>query len=535
MKSADEILSFLVKAWAEDSSLKYRRGESFRCRPDENIVYIPDYYGDHLPKLSGLPRWRIWRFTSFHEAMHMLYSPPNKSETVRSIHMPFSKQIPEVNFVDWAYSIIEDYRIEKLGLRTYVGYVPEQKFSRTVYASQSDGLRERISKLDPPFQMLNWFLESLLLDVDPQLTCGDDSMFLDEILELARPVESEADLISATTQILQKFIDRFEFIPPIEIPVLPLIGLIRIEDEAIPKSDSSKNTEAISVVLQEFEQVQSEAETRAKISAEKTSMIRKTESRPRAGFGLLTPRKPVNKVDPYRILENTKVLTNRLIQYLRKWKVGWDEVLDYQGDDIDTESYLIGREESARGKFFIDEQLISPKTNIAILLDMSGSIDFADLDFKYKQAIVVIGTALDRIGIKFSIFVFQDPYLWLLKIKNEKWSRLTLEYLAGIRAMGGTPLAGAIDLSMEFQSHEGFKRLVIITDGEPNSPEYAERSIKQAERRGVQVSILGFIANKELKYTSFFDLVSRRPGRVKLINSIDEMPVTFFDLLRTKP
>ena len=147
--------------------------------------------------------------------------------------------------------------------------------------------------------------------------------------------------------------------------------------------------------------------------------------------------------------------------------------LDYSGAEVDVDSYLLERKGDAKGRFFIDEKQISPHTNIAILLDMSSSI--STLEEQYLKSIVIIGEALSYFRMNFSIFVFNQGNFHVVKMCREPWSNGIKEKLASLENKGGTPLAEALLLTQYYSNLENCRKIVVITDGEPNDMRKSSR------------------------------------------------------------
>ena len=83
------------------------------------------------------------------------------------------------------------------------------------------------------------------------------------------------------------------------------------------------------------------------------------------------------------------------------------------------------------------------------------------------------------------------------------------------------------------QPIEGFKYLVVLTDGLPNDERASMEMIRELEQRGIKVLILGFPRERDVEvHSAFFRLVNRKPNRLKIIYKIDELPFAFFELLR---
>jgi len=535
MRGVDEILSFLVKAWSRDNSIKYKHGDIFQCNPEENFVMIPDFHGDKMPNLTGLSRWRVWRFTTFHESMHMLLSPKNKYKFVHDIICDYKLNGKvEHSFVSMVMSVIEDRRIEVVGLEEYVGYVDEREFVLDIGREESKMRKDLIKDigrdLDDAILALEKFSTAVLYEMEPDGKDDDEQKFLNDVVATARKVRSVKELEKATGDITTKFYERYGELPDVNnVKSLATFGIFETSDEMIENISGRPDDTAINDVKTEYGEIKKEIKMIEEIDNEikKQLSIIGEDGSP----GRLQPKKCDYYGDFSELLNGTQTTTNKLISYLRNWKVGWEETQDYYGDNIDVEEYILGRMKGRFGKFFLTEDLISQKTDMSIVIDMSGSIRGMEKD--YMRAMTIIGEALNYIGTKFSIYVFRSPEFIIVKTLQEPWSRRCVGKLAGIKSNGGTPLSEALKLTDELRKIEGFKRIVIITDGKPNSPRESTEMIKRIESSGTSISILGIEKYYDsMDYSDFFKMVGYKQNRVKMLNNIDDLPMVFFDLLR---
>ncbi|MGD0803305.1 MAG: vWA domain-containing protein [Candidatus Bathyarchaeia archaeon] len=531
MRSVNDILGFCIKAWSGNKRIHIKTGDDFKSDPEEAVVEIPNYYGSLYPNLLGLPRWRLWRFYAFHIAMLQLISPRGRARVIEGIATKLEmKESGYHGLILGVHTAVEDYRVEKIGLRTYRGYVAEQRYVRGFVAESEKRLK--YPSIEPVMKAYQSFLKSLMFDIQPKY----DLPFFEEIVAEARAVETLDELVSATTNITQKLVLRYG--PPpgySEFEVESMVVPSDVLDHDVKEAEAKLSKDIVNPtksIIQEYSTIKREharlLDEEARKRTEQSNLEAKAEFQ-RVENGLTIKQIEYMK-DAYRITQGTQMHTNRLIANLRKWQSGWDETLDYSGAEVDIDSYLLERKDTVKGRFFVDERQISPRSNIAILLDMSSSI--STLEEQYLKSIVIIGEALSYFRMNFSIFVFNQGYFYIVKMCREPWSMGIKEKLASLENKGGTPLAEALRLTQYYSNAENCRNIVVITDGEPNDMRGAAEVIRMVEASGTSVSIIGFRHANKRTYTRFFNLLGNRQGRVRVINNVDTLPDAFFDSIR---
>lgn len=539
MNDADGILGFLSRAWSENADLVLRRFGRFGSDPQRSAIYVPDFHDETVhPDLTDLPRWRWWRFATFHESMHDLYSPKSKEEYARGLVRRLGDSKPEL-FPQTQYpgsiismtsetalmlhiiNIIEDYRIEKLGLRTYVGYEGESEWRKGVARewwtnnpAMPSGVHEEV---------LNEFRNATLMDVPPVA----HQRLVSKWDALARTVETVGELSFASLVVLEDILREFGPLPTTFTMLMPQDFII-CDGDASSLPDGDKVPEAIlrelATVMDEAQRIDVENEFASEILVDKQEVLDESSMVPVMSWTITRSFED--------LMSGSDSLTQRLMTLLRRWQVGWKEVLRERGDDIDPEEYVLSRfSDDPSKKFFIDEQLLTPKTNLAVLLDLSGSIGHANLQDPYLRAAGVICGALDFVGTKFALFGFRGgpDHFYVIKTLRQSWDSRRRNMLASLHADGGTPLAGALRWVRHFSGFDDYKRVVVITDGKPDNTRHSVDAARALVGSGVKLSMLGF--TKKVDRGKLFPIVGRYGG-VEVIDDIADLPVAFFELVR---
>jgi hypothetical protein len=561
-----EVLSFLTRAWSEDQKAQFRWcSEGFHADTAMRKAFIMHIRDKRcLPDLEGFDRWRYWRYKTFHEAMHLKLSP-------RYAPLEFIKLSCEASFredpesAEALFRILEDERIERLGLETYLGYLserdwetaycyskfnPDKKkmqsdfdswmtefFTRMLYSKDLHFIRPEWESSMSGFvergrrtrvtddivllvnDMVKWLKENI-----PRDRCSRESPLakrLSEQSQLGKSgsgsspsgfgedapcIETVIGLSSNSPTTIEKSLESLGKNPSqVEAPESLKTEYARIVEAGRGEKDAD---EAVASVLSSLGHG---------VNA-RSSCVKVPEVTSEQWDGLVS--------DVGHVIEETK-------SRLRKWQVGWQETPSVVGDDLDSDALILSRfSESRDSKVFLDEERISNRGKVAILLDMSGSI--SGVRTQYLQSAAIVSEALAFIRSPFELCAFsggrEGNTLWLLKVFKEPWGLESRERLAHLHAHGGTPMDVAIRMASERFRKEGIDRLVIITDGDPNSVGSTRDEISKLLTAGIKVMFLG-VRRADL-FKMEFMLGNAHRDWIEFIEEVQFIPDAFFRLLQ---
>lgn len=165
-------------------------------------------------------------------------------------------------------------------------------------------------------------------------------------------------------------------------------------------------------------------------------------------------------------------------------------------------------------------------TSVMALLDASGSMS-QSIDLAIAAGAAVSGALDGQKGIENSVAVFPvgGPFGDRLGILKDFENRACQARFGGVSTDGGTPLAEAIVSSLEvlYSRKTARKILIVATDGEPDNLASAAASINAANQLGIEIIGIGIRHNVSHLFT-----VS------DYINSIDQLPITLLNLLKSR-
>jgi len=512
-RDPDGLLAFLARTWSEERKVRIVRSNEFGAiKSPQPRILLPSYFAPLLPQLKGFQRWREYRFSAWHEAMHIKFSPP-KSKFVTEIAEELEPEYRHTPLIRYVMSLLEDVRIETLGLEIYKPYRAEQEWSLKMHAN---ALRKS-GRYDFEAALMGTVLLGLQ---PPESLAPEVRRKLVKLREIALSLRTLEDLKKGTIEGVKLLWDLKDWLDLREEPN-PLLEF-NSHFEPDPDLDMEEEGGFLPVLVEEYRSLeQSIKETVARLKYEKDLG---------AKIASCDPSILGQRGDWDYLYSQISAKVNELISLLRKWKVGWDETLDYTGDEVEPELLLISRFSRERQKSFINEEKAGTKTSLCILADFSASIG-AQVS-NYRKALAIITEALDYIGVKFSLYAFHGQLLEIIKPMRYEWDLISKERVAGIVADGNTPIAKHLtNFTLRAPEAERAERFVLITDGMPDEPAEAVEAARRMLRSGTRLGVLLLSRNTAMLKLPFFSELSEIPNTVTYCRDTSELPSKFFTLL----
>jgi hypothetical protein len=461
-------------------------------------------------------KYRVWRWTVWHEALHHRYSPVDYNDrTLKGV----------------VANIIEDYRVNTLGLREFPGMLPETIFH---YAYALTFFNPE--KYPEPLRRVIAFGSRLLVGVVPRGFELYDTKEVEEAVELVKSELTRRDFkldFAEMEELLSKVMELLGLrdVELREDIMHPWVGAGGVEWQQLrehaerlissiggekkageekpgsPEKSSAANPEGSEVdekggasqesegekssvqelreevlegsaLREEFERVVRESRRLNKVEEKLRESVKKgkydsIDSR------LYIPRKLA--IDASRYYDHA--LINHLVAELRRIRKGWLELRSREGDEIDVEEVV-----RRQPKPFIREERVKVGgLKVLLLLDFSGSI--APYDWMYKEALIALGEALNAVGCKFAAFAFTRPHpqtrksaVHLIKDFNERWGVETARRLVQLQASGPTPLDEVYDFLKPYVEKWKPDVFITLTDGFPEDKDGFSRFSETREK-----------------------------------------------------
>ncbi len=188
---------------------------------DGENIYIP-YWPEFKLPLEGFDRWRIYRHGLWHESMHLRFTPP----WIMQLHrLPLEGPLISLpaNYIQLLINVLEDKRIEDLGVRYYRGALAERLYTQAyAYA-----MRPRVETLqwNPLAQAMEAFLQRLLigrvkgkLPPDLEKRVEEAARYAEKALKRLedrypnppRTPEEEAEIVKGIVRIARRVVEKLD-------------------------------------------------------------------------------------------------------------------------------------------------------------------------------------------------------------------------------------------------------------------------------------------------------------------------------------
>lgn len=590
-----EVLSFLVKAWSENKKARFRwiKTGGFHAVTRDQYVLIEHIRNpNNVPELSGFNRWRFWRWETFHESMHLKFSSLIGPKEYVDQHCEKRDNAMALPLM----KSLEDFRINCIGLQTYIGYFPEHDFKYSLalahfLAQTYDPILSQQMRQSPRDEWFVEFISRLYFSQRLDWIQAQHEDQTEKFLDVARTVTHQRG-IATLIDIIIKWLDREFPNTPFNDPFgmcdqtanqgsgtdQPRNVLIAIISKGgAEQPDTKKGKQAFNRKLKKLAQqiaesrgLSSKEAKKAANQAVKGAKIIKLEfnrlekakedAKNAPDFALSTRSELVTDSHGLPTSETARVVIpkpseerypdlidpveseiNRLKSRLRRWRTGWKEVVDTHGDDLDVEAMVTSRishKQHPNPRIFLDENKLSSRGKMSILIDMSSSIGSNERAYLRSGAIIAEG--LSFINARFEVFCFNStrfgtrysgPVLYLIKSVREPWGLEQRERLASMENSGGTPLSNALAVVRKRLKRSSINRLTIITDGHPNDAEASTEQVSTIVRDGTSVFFIGVLSASTENMREM--LSNRSNNRVAMLDSLIELPDAFFRMLKT--
>lgn len=510
------------------------------ARPVHTIT-LPAWDAFDLP-FKGFDRYRIYRSGVWHEANHVRHTPLPLYKWQSSAEQTF-------------FNIIEDRRIEDLGVEDWPGYLPERIYTQAYAYS----LRPEVDKINDRHQAVTEaFMQRLLIGKYKGSLPKDEA---EKVEEAARNVEEqlkklkgadEQTLTKRLRELTQETIAKLQIPPDASTPTYgsesPWTDTFN-PDYPYRQGKSSRDVEeGMEEFFKDLER-QAKAEptgkdgekktpheiTRDDVKAAKEGSADAKNEYERAQKKTPLPEPEIAKFLPVLsqgatpLYRDQKFIT-AMNTHLRKWKTGFKEIVGEKGARLSIPQYIRHKEEpfatrikmSARGK------------KMLVVADFSGSMH--DKEDEYKRALVSAMEVLGGIGSNIAFFGFgTDPaqgnvFFRVKGFTEPKWTQGHSAKVASIEAKyPSTPTPKIYELLEPYIKKHRPAVTVTVTDGEPDNPAATTELVKKL-RRHTRMVAFG-IADPKTKEHMAKRLRNLEYNRSFVVTDVYEIPPRLVKLI----
>lgn len=543
LSEAHSILRFLSRVWSEEKQVivKFRNKTGAFNLPSKKIIVIPNYYNQSLKEhLKDDLRWRHWRFLAWHESMHQKFSK-DPEQTRKKVLYAVKKRLAKHGFDEelerWVKAtepIVEDCRIEHLGILEYPGYKSEVELDGEIAFEHARKLNAEDPKMSEASKLV---VELILFSLCGKRRLRTDSKKVNDLIAEWEPIldNMEMSWFEKKVRLVELVYNSGISIPPgVEL----IHGLMMRKDKGKTENIPSVPLDPLlaNVIKKELQQIVDEMKKEQTKRIAEDGIIQKLDH----DIVGVNPFVPLLSVDPHQVESLMAPVSHvelMLRKKLQKWKIGWAEQLKKSGNDLDAEAFLTCRLNGSvhDGRMWFDEERLSPRARFFILWDLSSS---TRLMLKtYQWCLMMISRVLAELRCQFELWGFygeakqcQMPFI---KRWEDRWEILHELRIASLYAAGSTPMELAVEAIGKRMEEKGQDKLVIITDGQPQKRDETKDELRILMSRGVEVYMLGIDEGTGKVSREFLAFLTGGKGleRIRVITEVAQLPDAFFKLI----
>ena len=488
--------------------------------------------------IQGFDRYRIYREGVWHETMHIKHSPPKLFTYGSGVEHD-------------VLNILEDRRIEDLGVEEWTGYIPERLYTQAyAYA-----LRPRVDSITlPEGRRYESFIQRLLIGkvkgkLSPQETqlIETTAQYVEEELKKLKGKDQD-EIFYSMGDLTKEVMNRLKLDPNMTIPhykgshdswvatFTEQYGRGRDpqevekdmeeffkekENQAKTKERKDGKTKPNEITKEDIEKAR-EGAVEVKTEYDKVQKADKVDP-------AISVWAPVASQAPASLYKDQHFIT-AMNTFLRTWKTGYKEFTGKSGKRLSIPDYIRNKDQPFVTRL---KQSVKGK-KLLVITDFSGSMHPKQED--YKRALVSAMEVLGGIGCNIALFGFgtdpaQGDLFFRVKTFEEKnWKPIHSAKLAALEAgYGSTPTASTYRALRKYIEKHKPEVTVTVTDGSPDSIGDTMEEIAKLKKHTRMVAF--GIAESDFKEAMEKDLKQQGYHKSFAVSNVYDIPPKLVKLL----
>jgi len=447
-------------------------------------INVPHWDEYDLP-VKGFDKYRVYREGVWHESCHVRFTPQDLFDWGGSA---IEKDV---------LNVLEDRRIEDLGVKEWPGYIPERLYAHAYAYALRPSVDAMAQHQAPHAVRYEAFIQRLLigkvkgkLDPKERKMVEETAKYVEKKLEELKKEQDwwqiSEEMKRLTREVIKKLQLPDSFVPPVGKGSHSSWTDTFSEDYAKISGATSKDVEK--GIEEFFKEKQKQAKKREREDGKTPPTEITQEDIEKAREGTQEVKSEYQKVQKQAKVDPTLFGWNPVISqgtaslyrderfistmntFLQSWKTGYKAILGKSGSRLSIPDYIRHQDEpfvtrlkqSVRGK------------KLLVVADFSGSM--RDRQEDYKKAIISAMEVLNSIGCKLALFGFgTDPaqgdlFFRVKTFEEPRWSNTHSAKVAALQAgYACTPTDTAYVKLMNYIKKHKPEATVTITDGAPDS------------------------------------------------------------------
>jgi len=516
----------LISHWASKPvRITVSRSPGWYATPDaKSGKYLHNIMLDPPEKFT-LTEYQRLKLVAWHECMHSRYTPPELARAAEKSQI-------NVFFLN----LLEDFRINRLGLKTYKGHELAQHLREKAHIN---------TLLNPEFAkrgVVTYTQEgyAIILGVQLALYPHADPKAM-EAIKRQFFYPSQFKLFEQAHKIAKEFKNRI--LSNLTNHKLCLkyaqkLTELLSDPNQMPVTSSSNEFMDKFIDPEIYEELSSKSLLTGEIESEFVEIARQErfdfsiEHRLESIYNLSYETIAGAYLNYEDDLFDRATLT-RLLQKLNNLRHSHREHLAESGYELEPELFVLGYE-----KCFLDEKRSSFRDPLYLLIDCSASI--MPYMTPYKKALALLCEALAKLNIKFEAVAFSDRFpskVAGIKAFKKKFGPIERARIAALSADRTTPLGAALRFALDRCKEHGIRRIIILTDGA--GTDRFEPVCRDCRKSGIRVHPIGICTLRQYEdsirdHLTDLSTLLGNPLNFQVISRVEQLPDAVFNLLLAK-
>jgi len=473
-----------------------------------------------------LENYRFCRYATWHEAMHTNMTDFGNIKLIKELNLDLS-----------AYNILEDYRIEEIGLKEYLGYRSEKDFIRKTSTRK---YMENVHVKSDMGDVFQYVLNELHYRDGEAPLPSKYSEFkhrLDGVIDDARSQLFKADhgkRIIDLTETLTRIWNDMGFPKSGANSMTSMADLANMSPQMSKKgmkemSDKYQTSSHISNEHKRTVKAKSDKEGQEKEGISGDSKVEMEELSKPGTMKITIPEGHMAGYSQYSNYANSVKPTLRHI--IKSIKRELSEVNSDEGSEVDTDEYL-----NRSPKPYIDDVKNRVMNDILLIFDVSAST--SDFNHLYIGSLISLCEVLTGLNISYGVYSFCEPSevksLRIIKTKQEPYNDIIKGRIGSMRSEGRTPTASML-ISVRETLHR-YKHIFLFTDGASTEPldETKAQFHKMSNKSFYVIGYANSSCYSSIRNHIRYCLHARHARNYRIISDIAKLPHVILELVKER-
>lgn len=501
-------------------------------------ITVPEWDKYDLPVKNAFDKYRIYRSGVWHESCHVRHTPEYlyRADVTSAEHR--------------VLNILEDKRVEDLGVKDWPGYLPERLYAKAyAYAVRPDvstiyDSHEPSTSLKNKYARFEAFLQRMLIGKVKGALPPQETQLIEDTADYAEKELAKTQKPDGTPHpdLTTKMIDLTKEVAK-RLNITSKVAAPPDYDHTFHQNFPAKSKQEVDKEMHEFFKAKRDEAKKDKrtddgkveateITKEDVDVAEQGTAEVQNEFAKIQRKQPIDPTIPLLLAPVTSQLPAekyrnagliaKLNTALREWRTGYRTLIGESGASLSIPDYIRDKEKPFTTRL---KQSVHGK-KLLVIADFSASQ--SDRENAYKGALISAMEVLDKIGSKTAFFGFGEepsrgPMLFFTKrFEEPKWTSTHSNKVAAITSGGTTPTNVMYELLKNYIAKHKPEAVITVTDGQPDSATKTKEALNEL-RKHTRMVAFG-IAEPQFRDEMEKALAEFRYHKSFVVTNLNELP-----------